>query len=99
MSMQQTGGPGFKPGLPVLKAHVRGIVISTQKLSIGIFFFFKKTIYSQVSMKTKPLEATFTYKYFYPCFSGAHEQDFLYVIHLEAAFLFPQVKGIFIFTK
>ena len=26
-------------------------------------------------MKAKPLEATFTYKYFYPCFSGAHEQD------------------------
>ena len=26
----------------VLKAYVRGVVVSTQKLSIGIFFFFKK---------------------------------------------------------
>ena len=27
------------------------------------------------------------------------EQDFLHVIHLEAAFVFPLVKGIFIFTR
>ena len=27
------------------------------------------------------------------------EKDFLYVIHLEAAFVFPLVKGIFIFTR
>ena len=27
------------------------------------------------------------------------EKDFLYVIHLEAAFVFPLVKGIFILTR